>query len=79
MQKWYACVANARFMLNDIQNESFAEQLREKARLYKDNNKEMDFFLVSEPEWLDTQHAASASKVGRPCVALIGSDKTWIT
>jgi hypothetical protein len=65
-------------MLNDIQNESFAEQLREKSRHYKDNGLELDFFLVCEPEWLDKQHPEEAKKVGRPCVALIGQEENWI-
>jgi hypothetical protein len=65
-------------MLNDIQNESFAEQLREKTRHYKENNFELDFFLVCEPEWLDKQHPEEAKKVGRPCVALIGQEENWM-
>lgn len=78
VQKWYACVANAKWMLNDVQNESFAEQLREKTRHYKDTDQELDFFLVCEPEWLDKQHPEEAKKVGRPCVALIGTDYTFM-
>lgn len=33
-EKWYALVANATFMFNDVQNEALAEQLREKKRFY---------------------------------------------
>lgn len=78
MQKWYACVANAKWMLNDVQNESFAEQLREKTRHYKETSQDMDFFLVCEPEWLDKQHPEESKKVGRPCVALIGTDYAFM-
>lgn len=78
LQKWYACVANAEFMLNDIQNESFAEQLREKTRFYKENDYELDFFMVCEPAWLEQQHPEMAKKVGRPCVALVGTEENWI-
>lgn len=79
VQGWYAIVANAQFMLHDVQNESFAEQLREKARLYKEQGKEIDFFLVSEPAWLDTAFPSEAKQVGRPCVALVCKNKTWAT
>lgn len=78
-QGWYALVANAEFMLYDVQNESFAEQLREKARLYSEQGKEIDFYLVSEPAWLDTAFPAEAKRVGRPCVALVCKNKTWAT
>lgn len=78
-QGWHAIVANAQFMLHDVQNESFAEQLREKARLYQEQGKEIDFFLVSEPAWLDTAFPSQAKQVGRPCVALVCKNKTWAT
>ena len=78
LQKWYACVANAKWMLNDVQNESFAEQLREKTRHFKETGQELDYFLVCEPEWLDKQHPEEAKKVGRPCVALIGKDYAFM-
>ena len=78
MQKWFACVANAQFMLNDVQNESFAEQLREKTRYYREKGQELDYFLVCEPEWLDKQHPEAAQKVQRPCVALVGQEESWI-
>jgi len=64
-------------MLNDVQNESLAEQLREKVRLYKEKKKELDFFLVPEPSWLDVHFADRAKRIGRPCVALVSSDPVW--
>ena len=77
--KWYAVVANAQFMLHDVQNEAFPEQLRERKRLFGDKGKELDFFLVCEPAWLDGDFAAEAKRIGRPAVALISTDATWIT
>lgn len=75
---WHAVVANADFMLHDVQNESFAEQLRERKRLFQDKNKPIDFWLVSEPEWLDKKFPKEAKLVRRPCVALVSTDKIWI-
>lgn len=65
-------------MLHDVQNESLAEQLREKVRLYGERGKEIDFFLVPEPVWLDERYPEKAKLVGRPCVALVSSDPVWM-
>lgn len=71
-------VANADFMLHDVQNEAFAEQLRERRRLYKEKKKSLDFWLVSEPSWLAKDFPKEAGRVGRPCVALVSADKIWM-
>ncbi len=76
---WYALVANAEFMLHDVQNEALAEQLRERKRLFGEQSRKLDFFLVSEPAWLDAKFPQEAAKVRRPCVALVSTDKIWIT
>lgn len=76
---WYSLVANAEFMLHDVQNEAFAEQLRERKRLYGEKDMKQDFFLVSEPTWLEKQFPEDVKKVKRPCVALVSTDKIWIT
>jgi hypothetical protein len=64
-------------MLHDVQNEAFPEQLRERVRLFKEAGKPLDFFLTCEPAWLSK--APGAEKVRRPAVALVSTDKTWIT
>lgn len=66
-------------MLHDVQNEAFPEQLRERRRLFGDKGKALDFFLVCEPEWLDSSFPTEAKKVKRPAVALVSTDATWIT
>lgn len=76
---WYAVIANSEFMLHDVQNESFAEQLRERRRMFGEKNMPIDFFLVPEPEWLDRNFPAEGRRVGRPSLALVSPDKTWIT
>lgn len=78
-QEWVALVANAEFFCNDPQNEPMAEQLRERVRYFKEQNREIDFFLVPNPEWLDGKFAAQGKQVRRPCMALVSPDKTWIT
>ncbi|KIZ00618.1 hypothetical protein MNEG_7344 [Monoraphidium neglectum] len=78
-QEWVALVANAEFFCNDVQNESLAEQLREKARYFREQGKEQDFFLVPNPKWLDAKYPAQGKQVRRPCLALVSTDTTWIT
>lgn len=72
-------MANAEFMLHDVQNEAFAEQLRERVRLFGEKGRARDFFLVCEPQWLDARFPDEATRVRRPCVALVSTDKIWIT
>ena len=71
-------MANAEFYCNDPQNESLAEQLRERVRYYKEQNREMDFYLVPNPAWLDAKFPAQGKQVKRPCMALVSTDKQWI-
>lgn len=71
-------VASSEFFFNDPQNESLAEQLRERVRYFKEIKREVDFFLVPEPKWLDAKYPEQAKAIKRPCVALMSTDKTWI-
>lgn len=71
-------MANAEFLFNDVQNESLAEQLREKKRYYGENNLDIDFYIVPEPAWLDKYFRDKAKTVNRPCAAIISQDKKWI-
>lgn len=75
---WHAVIASADFMLHDVQNESFAEQLRERRRLFNEKGKPLDFWLVAEPAWLDESFAEKSKKVKRPSVALVSTDEIWI-
>jgi Protein of unknown function (DUF2488) len=65
-------------MLHDVQNEAFPEQLRERLRLFGEKTRPRDFFLVSQPNWLDAKAGANASRVRRPAVALVSTDEVWI-
>ncbi|WIA27997.1 hypothetical protein OEZ86_010585 [Tetradesmus obliquus] len=77
--QWYGLVANAEFFCNDVQNEPLAEQLRERVRYFQEQGRELDFFLVPNPTWLDAQFPEQAKQVKRPCMALVSSDKQWVT
>jgi hypothetical protein len=77
-QEWYALVASADFYFNDVQNESLAEQLRERVRFYGEQKREVDFFFVPEPKWLAAKYPEDAKKIKSPAVALVSTDKMWI-
>ena len=66
-------------MLHDVQNEALAEQLRERRRMFGETGKDINFFLVPEPAWLDSKFPAEGKRVGRPSLAIVSPDKTWIT
>jgi hypothetical protein len=78
-QTWYALVANAEFFCNDVQNEPLAEQLRERVRYFKEQGRPIDFYMVPNPTWLDAKFPQQGKQVARPCVALVSTDKQWIT
>lgn len=79
LQEWYALVANAEFFVNDVQNEALAEQLRERVRYFKEQNRELDFYLIPNPQWLSTKFLSQSKQVRSPSMALVSSDKQWIT
>lgn len=69
-------VANAKFMLDE--EEHFQEQMYEKLRMYGERNKEVDFWLVIEPKFLD-KFPNVTKRLKRPAVALVSTDANWIT
>ncbi len=58
---------------------SVAEQLRERVRFFKEQGRDTDFYLVPDPVWLDKRFPELGKQVKRPCVALVSTDKMWIT
>lgn len=72
-------VASAEFFFRGAQNEAIPEQLRELKRYYDEKGRAQDFYIVSQPHWLDDKFSKEAKKVRHPAAALISTDKTWIT
>lgn len=70
-------MASADFFFNDVQNEAFAEQLRERVRFFGEQEREIDFFFVPEPAWLE-EKVPGANRIKRPSVALVSSDHVWM-
>nr|ABK21643.1 unknown [Picea sitchensis]ABK22348.1 unknown [Picea sitchensis]ABK26457.1 unknown [Picea sitchensis]ACN39790.1 unknown [Picea sitchensis] len=74
--KYHYLVANAKFMLDE--EEHFNELMCERLRNYGERNKEVDFWLVIEPKFLD-KFPDVTKRLRRPAVALVSTNGTWIT
>ena len=77
MQTYHYVLASQRFLLEE---EPFAEVLEERTRNYEENNKEIDFWLVKQPAFLEAPEMATIKKeVPQPCVAVISTNQQFIT
>ncbi|PSB01290.1 MgPME-cyclase complex family protein [Merismopedia glauca] len=77
MQTYYYLLASQKFLLEE---EPFEEVLRERTRNYHEREKEIDFWLVKHPAFLETSTmAAIKAKCPQPAVAIISTDKQFIT
>ena len=62
------------------EEEPLEEVLREWVRHYGEQGKEIDFWLVRRPAFLEAPElAAVASSVPRPAAAVVSTDETFIT
>ncbi|CAI5458104.1 unnamed protein product [Closterium sp. Yama58-4] len=73
---YHFIVANAKFMLDE--EEHFQEQLKERLRWLHEQGRPQDFWLVYEPEFLES-FPEIAKRVNRPAVALVTTDAVWMT
>jgi hypothetical protein len=77
MQNYYYVLASQKFLLEE---EPFAEVLQERTRNYHEREKEIDFWLVKQPAFLEAPSMAEAkAKSPQPAVAIISTDKQFIT
>jgi hypothetical protein len=75
-QTYYYIVANAQFML--YEEEHAMEVIREKRRFMSEKGMERDFWMVPNPEFLDSNPEID-NRVRKPCCALVSTDERWIT
>lgn len=77
MQTYYYVLASQTFLLED---EPLEEVLRERRRHYQEQEKEIDFWLVKQPAFLQSQDfAAVRDRCPQPAAAVISTDKTLTT
>lgn len=77
MQTYYYVVASKRFLREE---EPLDEVLSERIRNYQEQQKEIDFWFIDRPAFLDAPELASVkSKVPQPASAIISTDRQFIT
>ena len=77
MTKYFFIAASEKFLTVE---EPLDEILKERMRNYKENNKEIDFWLLKNPSFLQTtQFAELKAKIPSPPAAILSTDKTFIT
>lgn len=77
MTTYYYIVASQKFLLEE---EPFEEVLRERKRDYQDKNREIDFWLVKQPAFLEASEMKEVkAKCPQPSVAVISTNSTFIT
>ena len=76
MQTYHYLLASQKFLLEE---EPLHEVFTERHRNYQENNKEVDFWLVKQPAFLDTPEFAQVkASCPQPCVAVISSNLQFI-
>jgi len=77
MSTYHFVAASEAFLCEE---EPLEEVLRERVRHYGEQGKEIDFWLVHRPAFLETPElSAIAAAVPRPAAAVISTDETFIT
>ncbi|HLO49712.1 MAG TPA: MgPME-cyclase complex family protein [Kamptonema sp.] len=77
MQTYYYVLASQKFLLEE---EPFEEVLKERHRHYREQEKEIDFWLVKQPAFLEAPSMAEIkTKCPQPSVAIISTDPQFIT
>ena len=77
MNKYFFVAASEKFLTIE---EPLEEILKERRRNYKENNKEIDFWLLIRPLFLKySELNALYNKIPKPQAAVISTDKKFIT
>ena len=77
MTTYFFVAASEKFLTVE---EPLEEILKERVRNYKENNKEIDFWLLKNPTFLHTtQFVNLKSKIPSPSASVLSTDKKFIT
>jgi len=77
MTTYFFVAASEKFLTVE---EPIQEILKERLRNYKENNKEIDFWLLKNPSFLQTtQFIDLKAKIPLPPAAVLSTDKKFIT
>lgn len=76
MQTYHYVLASSKFLLEE---EPLMEVIEERQRHYKEKNKEIDFWLVKQPAFIETPAMAEIkSKCPQPCTAVVSTNQQFI-
>ena len=79
MTTYYYVAASQKFLLEE---EPFEEVLKERTSNYQEKNKEIDFWLVKQPAFLETPEMVDVkTKIPQPAAAVITTNQqlsTWL-
>lgn len=77
MQTYYYVLASRRFLLEE---EPLEEVLKERRRHYQEEEKEIDFWLVAQPSFLEAPELAKVkAQCPQPAAAIISTNPEFIT
>ncbi|YAF96722.1 MAG: MgPME-cyclase complex family protein [Nodularia sp. CChRGM 3473] len=77
MQTYYYVLASQNFL---TQEEPIDEVLKERTRYYHEQEKEIDFWLVKQPAFLEAPEMAEVkAKCPKPAAAIIATNPQFIT
>ena len=79
MTTYYYVAASQKFLLEE---EPFEEVIEERIRNYKERNKEIDFWFIKQPAFLEAPEMASIkTQIPQPAAAVVTTNKqlaTWL-
>lgn len=77
MTTYHYVLASQRFLMEE---EPIEEVLKERTRNYKEQEKELDFWLVKQPAFLDAPEMAQAKQqCPQPAAAIVSTNEQFIT
>jgi hypothetical protein len=77
MQTYYYVLASQKFLFEE---EPLQEVLDERHRYYREHSKEIDFWLIRQPAFLDTPEMVEVkAKCPQPCAAIVSTNSSFIT
>jgi Protein of unknown function (DUF2488) len=77
MQTYYYLVASQKFLREE---EDLDEVFAERTRNYQEQGKEIDFWFIDRPAFLDAPELASIkAKIPQPATGIISTNKQFIT
>lgn len=77
MTTYHYVLASRKFLLEE---EPFEEVLKERTRNYQEQNKDIDFWLLEQPAFLEAPEMASLkAKCPQPAAAVVSTNAQFIT